>query len=138
MMERAVQDIKRLGIVACREHDRLRDIVKRMADDDISALVVVDAQNILRGIISRSDLLAAYVDDPDWAGAHVAKYMTRQVVTVPPTTPLSEAVRLLLGQHIHRLVVVSEDEDGVHPIAVVSDSDIVTCMADNPDLQAIS
>ncbi len=55
--------------------------------------------------------------------------MTREVVWVTPDTLLSEAAQLLLGRHIHRVVVVRQEEDGLRPIAVVSDSDLVIDMA---------
>jgi DeoR family transcriptional regulator, catabolite repression regulator len=128
MKSRTVLQAKRLGIVSCRESDLLEAIAERMADDDISALVVTTPQGYLLGIISRSDLLRAYVEAPDWRTEPVGRFMTREVVWVTPDTLLSEAARLLLGRHIHRVVVVRHEEDGLRPIAVVSDSDLVCDM----------
>jgi hypothetical protein len=36
-----------------------------------------------------------------------------------------------LGRHIHRVVVARQEEDGLRPIAVVSDSDLVIEMVDD-------
>ncbi len=129
MKTRTVLQAKRLGIVSCKGSDRLEKIAARMADDDISALVVTDANGHLTGIISRSDLLRAYLEADDWRAAPVEQFMTRSVVTVSPDTLLSDAAMLLLGRHIHRVVVVREEDGGMRPIAVLSDSDLVCDMA---------
>ena len=128
MKSRTVLQAKRLGIVSCRGSDPLEAIAERMADDDISALVVTNASGHLSGIISRSDLLRAYIEAPDWRTEPVERFMTREVVWVTPDTLLSEAAQLLLGRHIHRVVVVRQEEDGLRPIAVLSDSDLVCDM----------
>lgn len=129
MKSRTVLQAKRLGIVSCSGSDRLEKIAARMADEDISALVVTDARGYLTGIISRSDLLRAYVEALDWRAASVEEFMTRGVVTVSPDTLLSEAATLLLGRHIHRVVVARPEEEGLRPIAVLSDSDLVCELA---------
>ena len=132
MKNRTVLQAKRLGIVSCKRQEALGDIAQRMADDDISALVVVNAAGDLAGIISRSDLLRAYMENPDdWRTLPAETYMTQDVVTVAPTDRLLDAASLLLSNHIHRVVVVQEGEGGKHPIAVISDSDLVCDMADS-------
>ena len=128
MKSRTVLEVKRLGIVSCDESDLLEQIAVRMADDDISALVVTDARGYLAGVISRSDLLRAYLESGDWRTAPVAQFMTREVVWVTPDALLADAAQLLLGRHIHRVVVVRQEEVGLRPIAVVSDSDLVCDM----------
>ncbi|HRX04548.1 MAG: CBS domain-containing protein [Anaerolineae bacterium] len=131
MKDRTVLQAKRLGIVSCQRQDALGGIAQRMADDDISALVVVNPADDLAGIISRSDLLRAYMEDPEgWRALPVEAYMTRDVVTVAPTDRLLDAAKLMLGNHIHRVVVVRESDAGMIPIAVISDSDLVCDMAD--------
>lgn len=130
MKTRTVLQAKRLGIVSCREDDSLDTIVRRMADDDISALVVTNKDGLLQGIISRSDVLRAYAHSENWRADTVAQHMTRDVITVTPDTKLIEAADLLVHKHIHRVVVVREEESGSRPIAVISDSDLVCDMAD--------
>ena len=60
MRTRTVLQAKRLGIVSCHGDDSLDVIVRRMADEDISALVVTDKEGYLDGIVTRSDILRAY------------------------------------------------------------------------------
>ena len=131
MKNKTVLEAKRFGIVSCQGADLLPGIAKRMADDDISALVVVETDGQLAGIISRSDLLRAYLEAEDqWRVKTVADYMTSNVITILPSDLLLHAANLMLGQHIHRVVVVQETEQGKIPLAVISDSDLVCDMAD--------
>jgi CBS domain-containing protein len=130
MRERLVGQAKRLGIVSCYRNEPLRNIARRMADDDISALVVVESDGALAGIITRSDVLRAGLSTPDWPNEPAERFMTDKVVAVAPDTSLSEVMALLLSRHIHRVVVVREDGSRQVPIAVISDSDLVCEMAD--------
>lgn len=130
LKQRSVLQAKRLGTVDCRESDPLHKIAQSMADDDISGLVVTDADGYLVGIITRSDVLRAGLESPDWRAEPAANYMTRNVVTVAPEAHLEDVMHLLLGRHIHRVVVVVMDKGKLRPIAVISDSDLVIEMVD--------
>ena len=60
MPNRTVLDAKRLGIYSCRTDDTLEEVARRIAEEDISGMVVVDDQGYLAGVITRIDLLRAY------------------------------------------------------------------------------
>lgn len=130
LKQRSVLQAKRLGTVDCRATDPLAKIAKCMADDDISGLVVTDEDGYLVGIITRSDILRAGLESPDWRTEPAAHYMTRDVVTVTPEAKLEDVMHLLLGRHIHRVVVITTDQGRPRPIAVISDSDLVIEMVD--------
>ncbi len=100
-----------------------------MVARDVSALVVVDQRGYLRGILSRTDLLRAYAAGGDWMAQPVSAVMSTDVVTVTPDATLDLVAQLLLQDHIHRVVVVERETDGIVPIAVVSDSDFVYHMS---------
>ncbi len=122
---RTVLQAKRYGTSTCTAHTPLSTVARRMDNDDISSIVVVDDQGYLVGIITRTDLLRAMVDGEEWGTHSVADYMSERVITVAPTTLIMDVAELLLKHHIHRAVVV-EEQDGKHrPLAVVSASDLV-------------
>jgi CBS domain-containing protein len=52
----------------------------------------------------------------------VADLMTRDVLTVKPTTPLSDAIKLLVDRHISGLPVV---DDAGKLVGVISESDLM-------------
>lgn len=122
---RTVLEAKRYGIHSCQATDSLLEVARRMVEQDISALVVTDRRGSLTGIITRTDLLRACMANEDWDAKPVASFMSASVVTVTPQTLLRDVARLLLDNHIHRVVVVRA-EDGLQiPVAVLSDGDFV-------------
>ncbi len=104
-----------------------------MAEEDISALVVVDQDGYLTGIISRTDMLRARRECEDWAGQPVERWMSKDVVTVSPKDRLSQVTQLLLDRQIHRVVAVEEEYGKQRPLAVISSADLVYHMAKEND-----
>ena len=126
---RTVFQAKRFGIFSCKKDQPLGQVVRLMVDEDISALVVVENDGALAGIITRTDLLRAYKEFDDWAAHPAEEFMAREVITVGPHTLLSDVACLLLEKHVHRVVVVHEVEGRIEPISVVSAADLVYHMA---------
>jgi CBS domain-containing protein len=70
-------------------------------------------------------------DGPEWDQLErhtVEEVMSRDVVTVSPGTPVTEAARLMLDHHIHRVLVV----DGDDLVGVMSAFDFVRLVAEGP------
>jgi CBS domain-containing protein len=125
-MDQTVLEAKRIGVYSCKTDCTLGTAIRRMLDEDISALVVVDEAGYLVGIITRTDLLRAWVQAQNWEAEAVEKYMNPDVITVSETEKLSRVAELLLDRHIHRVVVARDEDDGKRrPIAVVSSADLV-------------
>jgi CBS domain-containing protein len=122
---RTVLEAKRFGCHCCASDAPLIDAVTKMVEHDISSLVVTDAAGYLAGIITRSDVLRGYLASDAWQRQPVGDYMTRDVVTVAPEDLLATVANLLLDHHIHRVVVVRDDNGKRKPLAVVSDTDLI-------------
>lgn len=122
---RTVLEAKRYGIYSCSRQMTLMDAAREILERDVSALVVVEEDGALAGVISRTDLLRACTEREDWPVQSVAAYMSQDVVTVSPQTPLCEVADLLLQNHIHRVIVVRTEGDKARPVAVVSDGDFI-------------
>ncbi len=120
-----VLQAKRYGVYTCTPGTPLREVARRVVEEDISALVVVDADGYLEGIITHTDLLRAHCECEDWATRRVDQHMTRPVVTTTVDDHLSHVAEMLLDRHIHRVVVVREENGRQRPVAVLSESDIV-------------
>ncbi|RME55946.1 MAG: CBS domain-containing protein [Caldilineae bacterium] len=124
-----VVQAKRFGVYTCTPDDSLASAVQTMFDRDVSALVVVDADGFLEGIITRTDMIRACKESEDWPARPVADFMTRDVVTVPLTATLGQVIDLLLQEHIHRVVAVEEKAGRFVPVSVLSAADVVYHMA---------
>jgi len=123
---------KHLGVIACPANATLLDAARMMDEEDISSIILVDDRGYLRGILTRTDILRAALERPDdWQSCTCPEWMTREVITVPPTASLEEAARLLQQKHIHRVVVAEDDGEGRIPLAVLSARDILYHLVHN-------
>ncbi|RIK56383.1 MAG: histidine kinase [Chloroflexi bacterium] len=127
-----VVQAKRYGTYRCKPGDTLAAAAAQMTTRNISALIVVDDEGLLEGIITRTDLVRACYERDEWAGQPVRDYMSRQVVTVPPNAPVAQVMALLLERHIHRVVIAESAGARLRPIAVLSAADIVYHMVQDP------
>jgi CBS domain-containing protein len=123
--DQTVLQAKRFGIFSCSQDETLQEAARRMVEEDISALVVVDKEGYLVGIITRIDLLRALTKLEDWEKLLVMDYMNKDVVTVSPQTQLTRVAELLVEKQIHRVVVAREENGKKKPISVVSAADLV-------------
>jgi CBS domain-containing protein len=130
MPDTTVMQAKRLGVLTCTPETTLLQAAQRMTGEDVSALVVVDEEGYLAGIVTRTDLLRARHEPRPWVDRTVDEVMNPQVVTVGVNATLAEVTELLLNERIHRVVVVRHDgREGpgakARPLSVISAADII-------------
>ena len=140
--------------ICARAEMSVADLMDLLAENRISGVPVVDAEDRLVGVISITDLLSLEADAPDEELAEgsdyhtspamdglaaasgllqpdeavrdlaVSELMSRQVITTTEDAPLGQLADQLLTHRIHRLVVVR----GEGIAGVVSVSDILHCL----------
>lgn len=119
-----VKQIMSKGIVTCRPQASLEDVAQLMSDSEVSAVVVVDDDGTLKGLISQFDLLAEYGSD---LSAKAAKdLMTVTPIAIGPEDQVEDAAQEMLKKKIHRLIVI--DQDAPRASGVISVSDIIRTM----------
>ena len=130
-----VGDVMALEPVVVRADALLSEAVKVMERHHVHGVPVVDGAGSLVGVLSQTDLLRARATEflwANWPGLAVRHLMSNPALTVHRSTALADAARKMERHHVHRLVVVA-DEDESLPIGVVSTSDIVRTMAEETD-----
>ena len=55
----------------------------------------------------------------------VSMWMTRDLVTIGPDTPITEAAALMARREIRRLPVVEQHEGNLHPVGIITATDIM-------------
>ena len=98
----------------------------------IRGLPVVE-DGALIGVVSQTDLLNARSSEligANWGRVKVRHLMSRPAVTVHLNTSVERAARLMLEKHIHRLVVVDEEDE---PIGVVTSTDLLRTLLPDED-----
>ena len=111
-------DVRKPGmLVAPAEDDRL-DLLKRS--------VRLAGQN---RPFTRTVLVRAGYERPDWQRQTVGAYMNVNVVTVLLDDRLEKVMALLIERHIHRVVAVEAVGERLKPLGVLSAADIIYHMA---------
>ena len=152
-MPATIADIMTHPVLTVSPETPLNEAVRLLAENHISGLPVVDADNKLVGVISESDLMwretgvhspayimlldsVIYLENPakydrdlhKALGQTVAEVMTKHknLTTIPTNCPIASAANLLLKQDIRRLPVLDEAENLV---GIVTRGDIIQLMA---------
>jgi pyruvate-ferredoxin/flavodoxin oxidoreductase len=131
-----VAEVMTRDVVSCRPDTPLSRVIADMSTRDVSAVVVTDESNRLRGVLSGTDLRRAHIvgatlesDLPEILPDHL---MTRDVITTWPDEPLEDAAHRLFDAHVHRLVVTAGPEDR-SPIGILSASDLVALLPEEAE-----
>lgn len=95
------------------------------AGQGVSALGVVDEAGVLKGVVSRTDLLRAAVfthgETFRVPERPVEELMKSPAVSVPPDAAVADAAKLMLKHHVHRVFVTQDDK----PTGVLSTRDLM-------------
>ena len=142
-------DVMVRDVITIGPDDSIADAAKLIADNDVSALPVVDDDGHLVGIISEGDLMSreeigAAVHHPWWIeavtpaatlaaefakahGKRVEEVMSEQVITATEDAPLAEIAAILERNRIKRVPIVR----GGELVGIVSRSNLVQALASN-------
>lgn len=133
-----VGDLMASDPVFVRSDAPLAEAARLMEIHHLHGLPAVDAAGALIGVISQTDLLRVRATEylwSSWSGLSVRHLMTSPALTVRRDAPLALAARKMERHHVHRLVVVS-NEDATLPIGVISATDLVRAMSQAPTTPA--
>jgi predicted transcriptional regulator len=127
----AVGDLMANEPIVVRADASLTDAARLMDEFDISGLPVIADAGAVIGVISETDLVRARATEwlwANWTGLQVRHLMSSPPVTIHRSASLAAAATLMERDHVHRLVVVADD-DSTMPIGVISTSDVVRALA---------
>lgn len=129
MTVKFVRDVMSRSVVTCTLDTTVREAARRMTEQGVNALVVVEElSGELEGVVTRSDLARAYGQDYDVV--QVESVMSHEVQTIVPDIPVSAAVLLMLDRKVDRLVIMHAKPGPPRPVGVLSLSDIVRDIAE--------
>jgi CBS domain-containing protein len=145
-----VRDLMQTTVVSVRDDASLKDVAKTLADNGISGVPVVDAEGIVLGVVSETDIVAKETGHaerkrggllgrllaapPSWDELRVEARTARQAMTFPaitiePDRPIAKAAALMTQAYVNRLPVV---EDG-RLVGLITRSDLVRAFARSDD-----
>lgn len=91
-------------LVTAGKNESVYECARLMVKNGISSVVILNEDYTLTGIITKTDLVGAFLINGA-TGEEVSRYMTRKVVTVDPKDPLFVVQSVLVNNKISRVVV---------------------------------
>lgn len=128
MIDVKVRDWMHRGVIACTPETPASEVAGAMAAHDVSALVVLDGDGYVVGLISRTDLVNATFVQPylhHWRGLSARHLMSSPVISVREDASVEAAIALIRERKIHRVVVTVAEGHRERPIGILSVSDVV-------------
>jgi signal-transduction protein with cAMP-binding, CBS, and nucleotidyltransferase domain len=126
-MTRRIRDVMTRSPIAVGEDASVTQAARKMRDEDIGD-VLIQRDGELTAILTDRDIAVRVVaEDRPPADTPVREVASKELLTVSPDDPVSEAVRLMRGKAIRRVAVV----EGGRPVGIVSIGDLA--MERDPD-----
>ncbi len=147
LAELTAADLMSRDLLAIPRHLSLRAAAQLLSQGRVGGAPVIDDHGRCVGVLSATDFLHRAKDESgppssrssgcvcaDWQMVDldllppnaVAGYMTPDPVTAATTTGIRELARRMLDAHIHRIVIVDENDQ---PVGIVSSTDILAAVA---------
>ena len=93
-------------VITVTERTPLAEVQRLLVDERVPALVVVDDGHMLRGLITRTDVLRVLMDEPE---AEARAAMSAQVFAVPVDSSIESAAALIAIENVGQVVVTGHD-----------------------------
>lgn len=117
---------KGVQVVTIGPQDTIRQALGRLADHNIGALVVVDGQGAIAGIVSERDIVRALARSEAILVEPIATIMTRDVVKGTPQDDLVAVGNTMTEHRFRHLPIV----EGGRLVGIVSLGDVVKAQRD--------
>jgi CBS domain-containing protein len=136
-------DLMSTPVMTIPQHMLLREAAQLLSRSNISGAPVVDGEGRAIGVLSSSDFvtwagkggeekavhfIAPWGEwiDIDGSNDELQHYMTSQPVMVAPTAPIGEVAQKMVDAHIHRVLVVTDEN---RPRGIVTSTDVLAAVA---------
>ena len=152
---RSVKDVMNPDVMTVADEMTTGELARYLTEHEISGAPVVDGQGHLIGVVSMTDIgrhmaepsefessrSAEFYRDPaddvtledfgqryvEQSAATVRDVMTPVIHQVPATASVAEAARVMVHEHIHRVVVTQ----GKEPVGILTSMDLLRVVAES-------
>lgn len=116
----AVRDVMTKDVVTCQARDSLAQAARKMRDEDIGAVIVMQDGKLCGIVTDRDIAIRGVADGKDPNQIKLHDVCSQEVVTITPDRPVNEAVQMMRDKALRRLPVI----DGGKPVGVLSLGDL--------------
>ncbi|HTJ76687.1 MAG TPA: CBS domain-containing protein [Acidimicrobiales bacterium] len=133
-MAQTVREIMTENPVTLPRSASISEAAKRMRDDDIGDVIVMDDGDMCGLVTDRDIVVRAVAEGADPQFTKVDEICTHELVTVGPDDSLQQTVQLMRERAVRRVPVV----EGGRPVGIVSLGDLAIELDERSGLADIS
>ena len=115
-----IKDFMSKNLFTVKKESSVYDCAKLMKRHKISSVIILNQNNTLEGIITKTDLVSVFLTK-SVSTINVSEVMNRRVVTVSPNDPILQVESLLIKYHISRIIV----QRNRMPVGIITFRDFV-------------
>jgi CBS domain-containing protein len=130
LQKTAVREVMHRGVITCRPDTALKEVARIMNATDVHAVFVVNERDVVQGVVSHWDMLRAF--GRDLYDLKAADIMSTEIRSIDPEARVSDAVAMMLQNHVHRLLVAREEHGAKIPLGIISTTDVIDAMWGRP------
>ena len=130
----SILDTKGSKVFSISADDSLSHALLKLTEHKIGALLVVDKENNIKGILSERDIIRHFsrkLEHLNTASIQVREVMTTAVTYVNPAQSLEECLQLMTAGHFRHLPVVEREK----LVGMISIGDVVKLSLEERDFQ---
>ena len=122
MFEVEVSKIMTKNLITATVNDTVEEAVKRMVDNDVECLPVIDSEGLLKGLVTFRDIVTKVVYPSAFVWElKIEEVMARNVITCSPDSNVLAVVKAMKNKHLRRIPIVNPDNVLV---GIVTNSDL--------------
>lgn len=116
-----IREVMTAGVYAQRESDSVLSVMEGLSANRLGALLVTDDNGLTKGVISKTDLIRAYLHGlPSNTSARTI--MTSPVQSCDQEEPVLAALKRMIFSDVHRLFVYKADPSRVEGVFSLTDA----------------
>ena len=123
-LKKRVRDMMTTRVVAVTRQYHARDLAVLLQTGRFSGVPVIDAGNLLRGMVTEFDILKALVEGKDLSTTTAEDIMSSDSISIEETATAEEAIDMMLNHAIIRMPVVRNGK----LIGLIARSDVLDHM----------
>ncbi|MGD8544385.1 MAG: CBS domain-containing protein [Candidatus Bathyarchaeota archaeon] len=117
-----ISQIMTRDLVTVSLDSTVEEVVNKMVDCDVECLPVVDAEGVLRGLVTFRDIVMKVVYPlTKTRESQVEKIMSKSLVTCNPNSTVLDVVKIMKNKHLRRIPIVDAKNELV---GLVTDFDL--------------
>lgn len=122
------------AVVSVLPEETILEAARLLSRHRIGSVLVRDTAGGLLGILSERDIVQGMAEHgPGTTGLAVARFMTRDVVTIRPDMPVTAALGIMTHRRIRHLPVTDAEH---HLLGMISIGDLVKARIDEAEHEA--